>query len=42
MFTGLIEDTGKVQKLERRGGSAKLTVATALPAGEFFPVIRWQ
>ena len=37
MFTGLIEDMGKVQKLERRGGSAKLTVATALPAGEFSP-----
>jgi len=35
MFTGLIEDMGKVQRLERRGGSAKLTVATALPAGEF-------
>jgi len=37
MFTGLIEDMGKVQKLERRGGSAKLTVATALPSGEFSP-----
>jgi riboflavin synthase len=37
MFTGLIEDMGKVQKLEWRGGSAKLTVATALPAGEFSP-----
>jgi len=37
MFTGLIEDMGKVQKLERRSGSAKLTVATALPPGEFAP-----
>jgi len=35
MFTGLIEDIGKVQKLERRGGSAALTVSTALPSGEF-------
>jgi len=35
MFTGLTEDMGKVQKLERRGGSAKLTVATALPSEEF-------
>ena len=37
MFTGLIEDIGRVQKLERRGGSAQLTVATALPCGEFAP-----
>jgi len=37
MFTGLIEDMGTVQKLERRSGSAKLTVATALPSGEFTP-----
>jgi riboflavin synthase len=35
MFTGLIEDVGKVQKLERRGGSAVLSVLTALPAAEF-------
>ncbi len=35
MFTGLIEDVGRLQKLERRGGSAKLTVATVMPAGEF-------
>jgi len=37
MFTGLIEDVGTVQKLERRGRAAKLTVATALPCGEFSP-----
>ena len=37
MFTGLIEDVGKVQKLVRRGGSAQLTVATALPCGECAP-----
>ena len=36
MFTGLIEDVGKVQALERRGSSARLSVATALPAAEFF------
>jgi len=35
MFTGLIEDVGKVQKLERRGNSAKLAIETALPAAEF-------
>lgn len=35
MFTGLIEDIGKVQKLERRGSSGKLCVSTALPAAEF-------
>ncbi len=35
MFTGLIEDVGKVQKLERRGGSAELSVLTALSAAEF-------
>lgn len=37
MFTGLIEDVGTVQKLERRGGSAHLVVATSLPSGEFSP-----
>jgi len=35
MFTGLIEDVGKVRKLERRGGSAQLMLATSLPSGEF-------
>ena len=35
MFTGLIEDVGRVVKLERRGSSARLTVATVLPAAEF-------
>src|SRR6185369_15008689 len=35
MFTGLIEDVGKVQKLERRGSSARLAIETALPAAEF-------
>lgn len=34
MFTGLIEDVGRVVKLERRGSSAALTVATALPLDE--------
>jgi riboflavin synthase len=31
MFTGLIEDVGKIAALESRRGSAVLTVATALP-----------
>jgi len=35
MFTGLIEDVGRVQKLERHGSTARLTVATSLPAAEF-------
>lgn len=35
MFTGLIEDAGRVQRLERRGSAALLTVTTALPGGEF-------
>lgn len=35
MFTGLIEDVGKVQRLERRGSAAQLTVSTVLPGGEF-------
>lgn len=35
MFTGLIEDVGRVVKLERRGSSASLTVATALPRDGF-------
>lgn len=35
MFTGLIEDVGRVVRLERRGGSALLTVATVLSAAEF-------
>lgn len=35
MFTGLIEDVGRVVKLERRGGAARLTVATLLPAAGF-------
>jgi riboflavin synthase len=35
MFTGLIEDVGIVQKLERRGSAAQLTLSTALPVGEF-------
>ena len=36
MFTGLIEDVGKVQKLERHGSSARLAIATALPSEEFY------
>jgi riboflavin synthase len=35
MFTGLIEDVGRVVKLERRNGTARLWVATALPPAEF-------
>ena len=34
MFTGLIEDVGRVQRLERRGSSAKLAVTTAIPCAE--------
>jgi riboflavin synthase len=34
MFTGLIEDVGKVVKIERRGNAAVLTVTTALPLVE--------
>jgi len=35
MFTGLIEDVGRVVKLERRGSSASLAVATTLPPDSF-------
>lgn len=35
MFTGLIEDVGRVVKLERHGSSAVLSVATTLPAEGF-------
>jgi riboflavin synthase len=35
MFTGLIEDVGRVVKLERRGSSASLVVVSALPADGF-------
>jgi len=35
MFTGLIEDVGRLEKLERRAGAARLTVSTALPGAEF-------
>jgi riboflavin synthase len=34
MFTGLIEDVGRVVRLDRRGSSAALTVTTALPVAE--------
>lgn len=34
MFTGLIEDVGKMVRLQRAGGAARLTVTTALPCGE--------
>ena len=34
MFTGLIEDTGRVVSFERRGPGALLTVETSLPTGE--------
>jgi len=35
MFTGLIEDVGRLVKLERRGTSALLAVSTAIPADGF-------
>ena len=34
MFTGLIEDIGKMVRLQRAGSAARLTVTTALPCGE--------
>lgn len=34
MFTGLIEDTGRVAAFQRRGEAALLTVETALPTAE--------
>lgn len=34
MFTGLIEDTGRVTAIERRGAAAVLTLTSALPAAE--------
>jgi len=37
MFTGLIEDIGTVQRLERSGGGATLAVQTRLASGEYGP-----
>lgn len=34
MFTGLIEEVGKVVRIETAGASARLTVATGFPSGE--------
>lgn len=34
MFTGLIEDLGTVQRLERTGGDVRLRIGTALPLHE--------
>ena len=34
MFTGLIEDLGRVRELRRSGDSARLTVATSIPTRE--------
>lgn len=34
MFTGLIEETGRVARIERRGLSARLVVESSLPGGE--------
>jgi riboflavin synthase len=34
MFTGLIEDIGRVAAFERRGGAGVLTITAALPASE--------
>jgi riboflavin synthase len=34
MFTGLIEDTGRITAFDRRGSAASLTLTTALPVAE--------
>jgi len=34
MFTGLIEDTGRITAIDRRGAAAVLTLTTALPVAE--------
>jgi len=34
MFTGLIEDTGRITTIDRRGTAAVLTLTTALPVSE--------
>lgn len=34
MFTGLIEDTGRITAIERRGAAAVLSLTTALPVSE--------
>jgi riboflavin synthase len=34
MFTGLIEDTGRIAAIDRRGAAAVLTVTTSLPLAE--------
>ena len=34
MFTGLIEDNGRITAIERRGAAAVLTMTTALPVSE--------
>src|SRR5689334_18583713 len=34
MFTGLIEEVGRVVRIERSGSSARLTVAAGLPQDE--------
>ena len=34
MFTGLIEDTGRITAVDRRGAAAVLTLTTALPVAE--------
>ena len=34
MFTGLIEDTGTLEAVERHGDAAEITVRTTLPAEE--------
>jgi len=34
MFTGLIEDTGRISAIDRRGAAAVLTLTTALPVAE--------
>lgn len=37
MFTGLIEDTGRVATFQRRGDAGVLTVETTLPTAEIVP-----
>ncbi len=36
MFTGLVEDVGKVVRFEKRGASARVVIATTFPASDPF------
>jgi riboflavin synthase len=35
MFTGLVEDIGRIEAVQRTGGSGRLAIATSLPAESF-------